>query len=562
MVGFPPNWEMMAGSSHSTYGVFGHRRVRRTLPLLIISLLVLALAVAPTRSVLAQTSTLTLSTSGAGAGTVTSIPPGISCPDDCTEDYTDGTTVTLTVSPAPGSLFAGWSGGGCSGTGACQFTISIDTLVTAAFNVAPPASISISPTQGSPGATTVLVSGSNFNADTYNITYDGTPVGTVITGAGSWSQSFNVPKSTTGSHTVAVGTASAPFIVEPRTSLSPNRGPVGTRVSMFGDGFASGQAVTVEFDGEEVVSATASTAGSFTDSFIIPPRSAGSHQVTVGGVFNQTFTVTSSLSIDPSSGPPGTTLSLNGTGFGANATISITLDGKTVRSISVDSQGSISTSFQVPVAPSGPRSVGVSDPSRGTTQSTFTVTPMLSLDRLNISPGSSVTATGAGFAANEFPITVTIDQTPVATGIAADANGSWTSSLIVPSLPSGSHTARASGALTSIGTAAAVTFTLGAGLSLERSSGSPGTAVEVRGSGFGPMESITVTVGDSLTEVGASANSQGVWTADVCYPSGSRRPLDHPGFWCHEPAPRNRFYYHTRCLPVPPNRLPGLFGYD
>lgn len=219
------------------------------------------------------------------------------------------------------------------------------------------------------------------------------------------------------------------------------------------------------------------------------------------------------LTISPSNGPPGATVSLNGSGFAPDATVSITFDGKTVRSISVDSQGSISTTFQVPVAPGGSRSVGV-----GTTQSTFTVTPKLSLDRLNISPGSSVTATGVGFAANENAITVTIDQTPVKTGISADPSGSWTASLIVPSLPAGSHTAGASGSLTFVGRVPTVTLTLGAELSLEPSSGSPGTALEVRGSGFEPRESITVTVGNGLTEIGVSANSQGVWTANVTIP--------------------------------------------
>ena len=32
--------------------------------------------------------------------------------------------VTLTATPASGSTFAGWSGGGCSGTGTCTVTLS------------------------------------------------------------------------------------------------------------------------------------------------------------------------------------------------------------------------------------------------------------------------------------------------------------------------------------------------------------------------------------------------------------------------------------------------------
>src|SRR5436190_15597443 len=57
---------------------------------------------------------------GTGAGTVTG--SGISCPGTCSHSYTAGSSVTLTASPASGSSFGGWSGGGCSGTGACTVT--------------------------------------------------------------------------------------------------------------------------------------------------------------------------------------------------------------------------------------------------------------------------------------------------------------------------------------------------------------------------------------------------------------------------------------------------------
>jgi len=77
--------------------------------------------------------TLTVSKAGSGSGTVTSAPSGINCGTDCAESYGSGTTVTLTASPAAGSSFAGWSGGGCSGTGVCEVTLNANTTVTATF---------------------------------------------------------------------------------------------------------------------------------------------------------------------------------------------------------------------------------------------------------------------------------------------------------------------------------------------------------------------------------------------------------------------------------------------
>jgi hypothetical protein len=69
-------------------------------------------------------------TAGTGTGTVTGT--GISCPTDCAEGFSSGTSVTLTSAPAPGSVFGGWTGA-CTGTGACTVSMSVARSVTATF---------------------------------------------------------------------------------------------------------------------------------------------------------------------------------------------------------------------------------------------------------------------------------------------------------------------------------------------------------------------------------------------------------------------------------------------
>jgi len=78
---------------------------------------------------------LTVSKTGAGSGTVTSNPAGISCGVTCSAAFATGTMVTLTATPAAGSIFSGWSGGSCTGTGTCTVTLSAATTVTATFAV-------------------------------------------------------------------------------------------------------------------------------------------------------------------------------------------------------------------------------------------------------------------------------------------------------------------------------------------------------------------------------------------------------------------------------------------
>ena len=77
---------------------------------------------------------LVISKSGTGSGTVTSDPAGINCGSTCSASYYPGTPVILTVTPASGSTFAGWSGSGCSGTGTCSVTMDAPKTITAVFN--------------------------------------------------------------------------------------------------------------------------------------------------------------------------------------------------------------------------------------------------------------------------------------------------------------------------------------------------------------------------------------------------------------------------------------------
>jgi hypothetical protein len=76
---------------------------------------------------------LTVTPAGTGTGTVTSNPTGINCGTTCSGNFNDGTIVTLTAVAANGSTFAGFSGGGCTGTGPCTVTLTSDTTITATF---------------------------------------------------------------------------------------------------------------------------------------------------------------------------------------------------------------------------------------------------------------------------------------------------------------------------------------------------------------------------------------------------------------------------------------------
>lgn len=83
-----------------------------------------------------ETFKLTVEMSGVGSGRVSSSPAGIFCETDCLENYNSESIVSLTAIPYSGSIFSGWSGGMCSGTGTCTVSMNNDMLVTANFNLA------------------------------------------------------------------------------------------------------------------------------------------------------------------------------------------------------------------------------------------------------------------------------------------------------------------------------------------------------------------------------------------------------------------------------------------
>jgi hypothetical protein len=93
----------------------------------------------PARGTAPAPVTLSITKNGSGSGTVTTAPAGITCGAICSQSIVPGTALTLTATPAAGSVFAGWTGA-CSGIGSCAVTVNATTTATATFNLAGPSS--------------------------------------------------------------------------------------------------------------------------------------------------------------------------------------------------------------------------------------------------------------------------------------------------------------------------------------------------------------------------------------------------------------------------------------
>jgi len=81
--------------------------------------------------------TLSIGFAGSGAGSVSS-NTSLACTAPCAGTVATGAAVVLLASPDAHSTFTGWSGAGCSGTGACSISANSDTTVVATFESSPP----------------------------------------------------------------------------------------------------------------------------------------------------------------------------------------------------------------------------------------------------------------------------------------------------------------------------------------------------------------------------------------------------------------------------------------
>jgi hypothetical protein len=75
----------------------------------------------------------TIVRNGTGKGIVTSRNGAINCGSVCTTPFNFLTGLELTATAGPGSVFVGWSGGGCKGQGICQPAL-VSATITATFS--------------------------------------------------------------------------------------------------------------------------------------------------------------------------------------------------------------------------------------------------------------------------------------------------------------------------------------------------------------------------------------------------------------------------------------------
>ncbi len=328
------------------------------------------------------------------------------------------------------------------------------------------ASIILSPSSGVPGDD-LTVYGSNFTPGEYvDVYYDVNGDGNfaadewvddaIVGGDRHFQATFQVPESCEGTHMVLAQEASTsayrdekPFTVKPGLTVNPEKGPVGTNVTVTGQGFAQNeQNIQVRYylgtDYDTVLqNIKADANGSWQKTFMVPSSAQGDHRIDARGdsssfyqVKDATFAVTPTISLAESSGSPGENITMTGNGFYPDDRyIKILFAGEEVETgiIRADDNGYWQGNFEVPEMPIGTYSVtayGESTPERNINPLSFEIKPGLALSPDGGHVGTSLTVNGHGFPINEN-VNIMYDGSQIETAT-TNGQGSFEASFIVP----------------------------------------------------------------------------------------------------------------------------------
>jgi hypothetical protein len=201
---------------------------------------------------------------------------------------------------------------------------------------------------------------------------------------GMWSAIIPIPKTTKGEHLIGAFSSATnaseigkiKFVVAPYVKVTPLSGTVGTQLKIYGWGFRGnedGLSITwdkelVQYniraepdgsmivDGSKVPFLSSAYTGDTRESFFIPPTTQGKH---VLGVYGSSFTpigvlndttieVIPDIKLESIPHIEGTQVTINGTGFAGNETITLTIDKANKRiTAKADKVGSFSATIVI-----------------------------------------------------------------------------------------------------------------------------------------------------------------------------------------------------------------------
>jgi hypothetical protein len=406
---------------------------------------------------------------------------------------------------------------------------SATILSTAVFKIEP--KITLNPKTARVGDK-ITISGTGFIANkSATVYFNNAEITDYETDAyGSLSASFTVPEIVYGPGNFTVrdanNSAESTLSVIPNIIPSTTSPAVGEKISLSGTGFSGLSKIAFYLDDASInTTAATNSVGTFTEKQItIPVISAGTHVLTARDSNNHSTSITlntsQSISLNPRSGPADTEITITGGGFTPGKAVSIKYKGNDITtvpaSVSADSNGSFSAVVKAPRYASGVYSIIVT---QGTliADASFTQTSTAAIDKTTGPIGSTVTASGSGFAANA-KITIKYDGVDLLVSN-ADSSGLFSAPFKIPTGPAGQHKIVITDSINSF----PIFFTATAAASLDPVTGNIGSEINVSGNAFAPGSTIKIKF-DSLEIASAAADASGAFLTGLKIPASKGGP--------------------------------------
>lgn len=236
--------------------------------------------------------------------------------------------------------------------------------------------------------------------------------------------------------------------------------------------------------------------------------------------------LTGNLSVTPSSGSPGTQVTISGASFTPNVACTVFFDlfnptsqtiTKTgVLNIQTDTNGAFVTSYTIPSGPAGLAAPNIVLPYHfeastaagdNSTSVSFAIIPAISFSTSTGKVGDPINVGGKGFQANAT-VKVYIDSNVVMMP-STDNSGIFSASFNVPESAQGKHTLHATDPLVSTNN---FDFTVNPKISVNQTATTVGSQVTVSGTGFTAFSTITFSLDNVGVSSTASATNLGTFT--------------------------------------------------
>ncbi len=309
----------------------------------------------------------------------------------------------------------------------------------------------------------------------------------------------------------------SPALAAPVITLDPAFGAEGTKITITGTVFDSynGDNILVFFDDEEIDGSPAvPQIGTFNIQFIVPGDTApGRHWIEARSETASTSMLArnffiveeSGITLDVYEGPTGTEVVISGSGFYVGRTVNLYYANITtdkIGAVTASSVGRFTHSFLIPGSSGGIHTITATNDEDNSAEIEFEVLPFIKLNLNSAGPGDLLSIGGTGFGLRtDVAINFGIYTSAIAR---TDDYGNFDITFNVPNVKPGQYDISAED---DDGNIDVDIFTVTAGVSLSQTSGSIGSKVNVKGSGFKIGVTVTVEYDDQRVAADTADNN-------------------------------------------------------